>query len=454
MKAKQGDLKQEEISNKDNLRAMNSELSAKNIFIFDKNKCVGCGACVVACINENGFQSPERWRNIYNSNTTHFPGLPLFHLSLACNHCDDAPCMKNCPALAYARDEITGAIIHDAEKCIGCKYCTWACPYDAPKYNQNKGVIEKCTFCNHRIVENEKPVCAHLCPTGALDFNNVEFAREEILQSSLTDINIGARLKTIELRNPKGPEIDTSLFKDVPLNVETKQTSKISALKEWPLVIFTLLTSGLVAVLSVSNSITRAIDGLYLIFVGLLAAMLSLLHLGKKLRAWRSIVNQKNSWLSREILAFSLLLLLIILGYSGLNIHPVIFIVVGFILLYAIDKLYELAMWKWPLKLHSAQTLLISTSLILLLSQKPLLFLVFAILRIALYFARVILMKKKFHPIRIIRILLLLFTVFGLYYSLDILVLIGMFTIGEIVDRIEFYSELATPESNDIIASV
>ncbi|HKK80676.1 MAG TPA: 4Fe-4S dicluster domain-containing protein, partial [Prolixibacteraceae bacterium] len=123
----------------------------KNIFIYDYNKCVGCHACVVACTNENGFQSPETWRNIHSSNSIHYPQLPLFYLSLACNHCDDAPCLQNCPAHAYSRDEKTGAVIHHPEKCMGCKYCTWACPYDAPKFNPKEGIIEKCTFCNHRI---------------------------------------------------------------------------------------------------------------------------------------------------------------------------------------------------------------------------------------------------------------------------------------------------------------
>jgi Fe-S-cluster-containing dehydrogenase component len=152
----------------------------RNIFIFDQNKCVGCHACVVACMNENGFQSPDQWRNIHQSQEFHFPSLPLFYLSLACNHCEDAPCLKNCPALAYSRDEKTGAVIHHPEKCIGCKYCTWACPYDAPKFNSKTGIVEKCTFCNHRIEENLKPACANLCPVGALDFKYTRFFKRRI----------------------------------------------------------------------------------------------------------------------------------------------------------------------------------------------------------------------------------------------------------------------------------
>ena len=141
---------------------------SRKSFLFDLNKCVGCHACVVACTIENQTLPETVWRDINSFNPSGNPDIPLFHYSLACNHCDDPPCLKNCPALAYSKDFITGAVIHFANKCIGCKYCTWACPYDAPKFNEKTRIIEKCTFCNHRIEEDLKPACANLCPTGAL----------------------------------------------------------------------------------------------------------------------------------------------------------------------------------------------------------------------------------------------------------------------------------------------
>ena len=220
----------------------------KNIFIFDQNKCVGCHACVIACMNENGFQSPDQWRNIHKSQDINFPHLPLFYLSLACNHCDDAPCLQNCPALAYSRDEKTGAIIHDPDKCIGCKYCTWACPYDAPKFNPKTGIIEKCTFCNHRIEEDLKPACAELCPVGALDFINTEFTREESNESSPVPVNVGSHIKVNKLRKSAGPEMDLALFNDqTEKRKQKKKHQKISAYEEWPLIIFTLLSATLVS---------------------------------------------------------------------------------------------------------------------------------------------------------------------------------------------------------------
>ena len=137
-------------------------------FIFDVNKCTGCSACQLACTIENQVSPQIVWRQINTFNPSKFPGIPVFHHSLACNHCIDPPCMAHCPALAYSKDPKTGAVTIDDAKCIGCKYCSWACPYDAPQYNVSLGVVEKCTFCAHRLDVGLAPACVALCPTGAL----------------------------------------------------------------------------------------------------------------------------------------------------------------------------------------------------------------------------------------------------------------------------------------------
>ncbi len=64
-------------------------------------------------------------------------------------------------------------LFFNANKCIGCTYCTWACPYDAPKFVNSIGLVEKCTLCTNRLNEGFKPACANLCPTGALDFGEI-----------------------------------------------------------------------------------------------------------------------------------------------------------------------------------------------------------------------------------------------------------------------------------------
>lgn len=426
-------------------QATSSEQDAKNIFVFDQNKCVGCGACAVACMNENGFQLTQQWRKISNSNPQHFPDIPLFYLSLACNHCDDAPCLKNCPTLAFSRDEQTGAILHHADKCIGCKYCTWACPYDAPKYHPIQGIIEKCTFCNHRISALEKPACAEMCPTGALDFQFANFTRQESDYSSPVPVSVGAHFKTVKLRNSKGPEIDSSLFSDVVAFEPQKQVSKINAKHEWPLLIFTMIAAILVAFKFTGAKITSEIHAAAWLGVGLLAALLSTLHLGKKFRAWRAVFNQKNSWLSREILAFAIFFALLVVDAFFLKIPSMLFGIIGFVLLLSIDKLYVLAMWQWPIKIHSAQTLLIAPSLIFLFLHYPVLFLSISALRISLYVMRGLLRKTQLKFYRIIRVLFLLIVVFGLFYELNMWLLVIIFMIGEFIDRIEFYNELDVP---------
>lgn len=423
----------------------------KNIFIFDANKCVGCHACTVACMVENGFQFAGNWRNIHTQNKQHLPELPLFHSSLACNHCDDAPCMQNCPALAYSCDEKTGAIIHDPQKCIGCKYCTWACPYDAPKYNLDRGVIEKCTFCNHRISENKPPACANLCPTGALSFANEEFSREESNECNPLPLNVGSHLKVKKIRNVKGPEQDLELIKHQELPLVKSQWEKITALKEWPLLMFSLLVSLLVAVQTSEISFSGMRFEKYVALIGALVAVLfSIFHLGKKIRAWRALINIKGSWLSREIALFMVFFILIVFHTFYFEISAIYFGLVGVLLLFSIDKLYVLATWQWPMRIHSAQTLFIAAALVFLLKTWVVAFVILSIIRISLYVGRGLMMYEKMKWFRVLRILILLFVIFGFIYSINLYLLVAVLLLGELMDRIEFYNELnvVTPQND------
>jgi anaerobic dimethyl sulfoxide reductase subunit B (iron-sulfur subunit) len=97
-------------------------------FVFDANRCTGCGACRVACTLENRLPPAVSWRRIDTFNARRHPAAPVFHLSIACNHCATAACMQACPALAYRRDRRTEAVLIDSSRCIGCGYCAWACP--------------------------------------------------------------------------------------------------------------------------------------------------------------------------------------------------------------------------------------------------------------------------------------------------------------------------------------
>ncbi|MCK5028185.1 MAG: 4Fe-4S binding protein [Bacteroidales bacterium] len=425
----------------------------KNIFIFDQNKCVGCHACVIACMNENGFQSTGLWRNIYKSDNLHLPTLPLFYLSLACNHCDDAPCLKNCPSLAYSRDEVTSAVIHHPEKCIGCKYCTWACPYDAPKYNPKEGIIEKCTFCNPRIEEELKPACAHLCPVGALDFINTEFSREESAESSPVDVNVGSKIKIKTIRKESGPEIDLKLFEDQPIeSTKEKQYKKISARDEWPLIIFTLLSATLVSLYA--SGITEPFNSIHkhtYIGFGAFATILSMLHLGKKNRFWRSLLNFKNSWLSREILFFALFLTGVFCEFYLFDLPNLFVSAISLLLLFSIDMLYYIATWKWSLKIHSAQTVLSGLTLFAVFTGWNYLFVFIMSFRLTIYIYRKFTINHKNHFVSVFRITLALAATILLFINQNFLFIIGLIAIAEIIDRIEFYNELKVSDPEEEI---
>lgn len=428
----------------------------QNYFVFDLNKCVGCEACVVACTLENGLQDPTPWRNIHTYNEAHLPGLPLFHFSLACNHCEQAPCMQSCPANAFSRDAASGAVIHHPEKCIGCKYCTWACPFDAPKYNPISGIVEKCTFCARRIQENQKPACAQLCPTGALDFSFADLTPDESEASSPVKVKVGSRIHTQTLRNTRGPEQDSTLFLSQSLNKsKNKPFRKINALHEWPLIVFTLLVTALV---SIKSSFIQLPDvgNYYLFAILLLAALMSTLHLGKKQRAWRALLNVKSSWLSREIALFSMFGLLMLIQLFITTVPFWVFAFIGLMLLFAIDRLYDLATWQWPIKLHSAQTLWMGLSAIALLNGWIYLFVIVALFRFALGFWHNYKLPENKNLFLFIGGLMLLTTVVGMLIRLPFFVLLIVFLAGEIMQRIGFYQALqvASPQNDLKVAEI
>ncbi len=424
----------------------------KNIFVFNKNQCVGCQACSVACINENEFQHAGHWKKVYSSNKPQYPNLPLFYLSLSCNHCDEAPCMQHCPALAYYRDDHTGAVLHDADKCIGCKLCTWACPYDAPVFNPRSGIIEKCTFCNERIGEGLKPACANLCPTGALDFARQEFSNQQAFESSPVPVRIGSSLKVDELENNKGPKMDKGLFLDNPAPHKSASTnsSRISARKEWSLLVFSLLTSLIVALYAHGNDALKFNEwGMLILGGGAVTALIAMFHLGKKFRLWRTLMNVRNSWLSREILFFLLFYISVLLDLLAFPVPRVVPLVFALLLLISIDSLYKLAFWNWKIKIHSSQTLLSALSMFLILNDSLEVLISLSALRIALYILR----KPKYRdmkPIHLlmmcVRLLCLVLAIFIAVYSGDLWLGALVLFIGEVIDRIEFYNELNLPE--------
>ena len=120
------------------------ELGEQYRFHFDMTKCIGCKCCVVACNEQNG--NPERinWRRVGEIEGGWYPNTQRLHLSMGCNHCLEPTCLAGCPVDAYSKDPVTGVVIHSADTCIGCQYCTWNCSYGVPQYNPERGVVGKC----------------------------------------------------------------------------------------------------------------------------------------------------------------------------------------------------------------------------------------------------------------------------------------------------------------------
>jgi Fe-S-cluster-containing dehydrogenase component/formate-dependent nitrite reductase membrane component NrfD len=136
-------------------------------FVIDQRKCIGCHACTVACKEEN--QVPlgvnRTWVKYIEKGV--FPDTRRYFTVLRCNHCDDAPCVTICPTVAlYRRSD--GIVDLDGARCIGCKSCLQACPYDALYIDPETKTAAKCHYCAHRVEAGLEPACVVVCPVQAI----------------------------------------------------------------------------------------------------------------------------------------------------------------------------------------------------------------------------------------------------------------------------------------------
>jgi len=194
--------------------------------VIDLDRCVGCAACEVACKSENNIStvSPDQaelgrsmsWMKLVTEVEGDFPDNTLRYYPRPCMQCDNPPCVPVCPVGAtYINDE--GLVGQIYARCIGCRYCANACPYTvkyfnwyAPEWSESerqslnpdvsvrpKGVIEKCTFCHHRLQkareearaegrdlreEDYQPACADICPTDAIVFGDLDNPEHQVAQ--------------------------------------------------------------------------------------------------------------------------------------------------------------------------------------------------------------------------------------------------------------------------------
>jgi formate dehydrogenase iron-sulfur subunit len=148
-------------------------------FLIDASRCIDCRACLVACSVENnvGMNNTRIW--IHDTQVMgEFPDLKRYSAPFHCMHCIDPSCVSACTVGALQQNE-DGIVTYDADRCIGCRYCMYACPFEVPNFEWDErfALIVKCDLCISRLEEGRQPACAATCPTRAIQFG----LREDML---------------------------------------------------------------------------------------------------------------------------------------------------------------------------------------------------------------------------------------------------------------------------------
>jgi len=418
-------------------------------FVHDLATCVGCHACVVACAVENGTVPGRFWRQVVTFNGDRRPGRPVYHLSLACNHCLEAPCERHCPALAISRDARTGAVLVDGDRCVGCRYCAWVCPYDAPRFDPGRGVVGKCTLCHHRLLEGAAPACATACPTGALKLGTVEGDGAGSVPG-FPDAGARPAIRVLPLRwrrrEPTGEESAAeaaSAARERPA-----PRDRISFASEWPLFAFTSIVILLVAWLAGSRVGGPPVSPPALLAAGVAGLALGTLHLGRKDRAWRAALNWRRSWLSREVIAVLVFLALGAAQTQDPGTGP-LRVALGFVALLCMDRVYTVVAGnRRPMLDHAAA---VASALFLtgVVSMQPWLAVPAGIIRLAAFGERLRLRKAMPGPglwalatARVAIGLALPLTVVLTVGSAGLPVALAAAVGGELLDRAHFYGSL------------
>lgn len=306
---------------------------AQYAFYLDAAACSGCKACQIACQDKHALPAGVLWRRVYEVSGGGWRAEGdawrqdafAYNLSIACNHCAQPVCAEVCPTGAmYRRGD--GIVLIAAERCVGCHYCEWACPYGAPQYDARAREMTKCTLCADELELGKPPACVAACGLRALDFGAPErlamsyaFQRTGRRSGFVPAGVLAAR--SVPLPDPgltepalllrSHPHAERALNGEARVaNGEEVRPRAVSKYREASLVAFTLLVQLAVGlfwawlVLRWTAPSPASARGV-LLAVGpilLLGTAASLLHLGRPGRAWRALANLRTSWLSREIL--------------------------------------------------------------------------------------------------------------------------------------------------------
>ncbi|MGV8058476.1 MAG: 4Fe-4S dicluster domain-containing protein [Smithellaceae bacterium] len=152
--------------------------------VIRMDQCIGCRRCVNACITTNAVPD-YGWRTlVLEKDVPQAIGQKREFIPVLCNQCNNPPCVRACPVIATYKDKTNGIVMMDKKKCIGCKICMVACPYNARYFNEEKGAIDKCDFCfESRLSQGEKNVaCSVACPADVRVFGDLSDPQDRVYQ--------------------------------------------------------------------------------------------------------------------------------------------------------------------------------------------------------------------------------------------------------------------------------
>lgn len=153
----------------------------------DLEYCIGCHSCTMACKQENNTLLGQDFNRVIEVEVGEFKdarkkpdNLRVYFVAMPCMHCGKPACMAACPVGAITKRKEDGIVLVNKDKCIGCRYCSWACPYGAPQFNEEARVMEKCTLCVHRVSEGLLPACVETCIAKTRFFGEVNYLTDTI----------------------------------------------------------------------------------------------------------------------------------------------------------------------------------------------------------------------------------------------------------------------------------
>lgn len=225
--------------------------------------------------------------------------------------------MTGCPVDAYSKDSLTGIVRHSADACIGCQYCTWNCSYGVPQYNPQRGVVGKCDMCFDRLRLDQSPACVSACPEQAIQIEVVRVEEWRVQYKEQANSpgmpSADHSLSTTRITLPSSLPHDLNKVDLGHLRLESPH---------WPLILMTSLTQlsvGALTAIWLLHTFGLGIHSrgsLMALVVALVALCASTFHLGRPIHAARALRMWRRSWLSREVLLFTIFALTAA-AYSG-----------------------------------------------------------------------------------------------------------------------------------------